>query len=199
MSGRLGDIVDVRLGYQPSGKVESDPNGPFRIIQIKDFDENRQLIEAGITRFNPGEKNLSDFTINERDVLFLARGHKNWAALAAPNLDKTVAVSYFLILRPKVSQLDPAYLAWYLNQPPAQKYLSRLARRGTHIPIVPKSALVDLMIEVPPLPMQYAIANSDREMRKEQELMTQIANKKQELIRAVSLKAIGGAVGKNES
>lgn len=186
----MRDIAEIRLGYQPKGKVIPQPASPYRIIQIKDFDDNPNLATNKLTPFDPDGRSLEQFLIRNGDVLFLARGHRNWAVSIDRDMENVVAVAYFLVLRLLVSSVQPDYLAWYLNQAPAQAYLAAIARRGTHMPVVPKSALADLPVEIPSLEMQQRVVAMNRLARRERQLEKQIAAKREKLVTAVSLNAI---------
>ena len=84
----------------------------------------------------------------------------------------------------------PEYLAWYINQTPAQEYLHNIARRGTHMPIVTLSAFKGLTIEVPDMATQDSIVELSRLMEKERKLRIELQQRRVLLINAVSLKAI---------
>ncbi len=83
----------------------------------------------------------------------------------------------------------PEYLAWYINQAPAQEYLHSSARHGTHMPLVPMSAFKGLEIEIPPLDKQKRIVELSDLVEKEKHLTNSIQEKRARLINAVCLKA----------
>lgn len=88
------------------------------------------------------------------DIVVVARGSQNMATLLgelAPGPPTIVSSSFFLIrTRPEI---HPRFLAWYLNQPPAQQFIAS-ARTSTSSPILQKTRLMDLPIPVPPLARQ---------------------------------------------
>jgi len=189
MKQKIKDIADIQIGYQFRGKVEADPQGTHKVIQIRDFDEQFSLNKENLQTVRL--KGDSDrYLVNKNDVLFLSRGHKNYAIPIIAQLRNTVAASYFFILRIKTSKVLPDYLAWYINQAPAQEYLHNNARRGTHMPLVPLSAFADLTIEIPDIKSQSMIVSLSALMDKEKALLNELQEKRSQLIKAICLKAV---------
>jgi hypothetical protein len=89
-------------------------------------------------------------------VLFMSRGTQNRAWVVERVPDPTIAPVSFYIIRPQ-DGLDGGYLAWYLNQPPAQGEIRQL-RTGAGTPIVQREAFQLLEVLLPPLDMQRDIA-----------------------------------------
>ncbi len=139
MKKKITEITDVQLGYQFRKKIEPVDDGTHRVIQIRDFDECRILHKEELSRVKI-DKPAEHYLINKGDVLFLSRGHRNWAVSISDDCEDTIAVSHFFVLKMRNASVVPEYIAWYINQTPAQKYLHNIARRGTHIPIIPLSA-----------------------------------------------------------
>lgn len=88
----------------------------------------------------------------------------------------------------------PEYLAWYINQPSAQAHI-KAHQRGSYVPLVPKDALNDLEVAVPPIEIQRVIVELERLRVKEEELQKALCERRAELIRAVC----GGLLKSNES
>ncbi len=139
MKKKIKDIAEIQIGYQFRGRMETIPNGTHSVIQIKDFDEFQNLRTTDLNKVNL-KSDTERYTVNKRDILFLARGHRNYAFPIKDVSANTIAASYFFILRLINKDILPEYLAWYIKQAPAQEYLHNIARRGTHMPIVPKSS-----------------------------------------------------------
>ncbi len=105
------------------------------------------------------------------------------------DIENSVAVSHFFILRIRNSDVLPEYLAWYINQAPTQEYLHTNARHGSHMPLVPMSAFKGLKIEVPALESQKKIIELSRLMAMEKKLMTELQDKRSLIINVVCLSA----------
>jgi restriction endonuclease S subunit len=87
------------------------------------------------------------------------------------------------------SAILPAYLGWWLNQPPAQSYIM-MQRTGSTIPFVSVASLAQLEVRIPTLEIQKKILHLEALRQKETYLNSLLLEKKYALIREVSLKAI---------
>jgi len=120
-------------------------------------------------------------------VLFLDRGHR-LDAVAVPELPpNTIATGYSFILRPNLRVMLPEYLAWSLNQPDSRASL-RPFHRGGHIPMVSRSDVEELRIQVPPLDVQRRILTLNNLLDQEHRLFAAIQEKRGLLGQAVSRK-----------
>jgi hypothetical protein len=185
---KIIEIAEIKLGFQFRKKMEPDDNGTHWVIQIRDFDDGRFLHKEGLVRVRLDDP-ADQYFINKGDVLFLARGHKNWAAPIIDDLTKTIVASHFFIIKIKSPAVIPKYLAWYINQAPAQGYLHNIARRGTHMPLIPLSAFVELTVDLPDIETQKRIVELSRLMEKEKQLLSALQGKRSHLINAVCLSA----------
>lgn len=188
MKLKIKDIADIQIGYQFRKKIEPVTDGTHAIIQMRDFDDNNELNFIELSRVKLAE--VPDrYLVNKNDVLFLSRGHSNFAFAITDPLESTIAASYFFILRVKTDKVLPEYLAWCINQFPAQKYLHSSARRGTHMPLVPKSAFENLKVHVPDIKTQKSIVELNRLLDRENELIRKLQEKRTLLIGSLSIKA----------
>lgn len=186
MQMKISEIADIQLGYQFRKKIEPDDDGTHRVIQIRDFDEHHVLLKQQLSCVRI-DTPVDKYLICKGDVLFLSRGHRNWAVAIADDLEATVAASHFFVVRPKQSNVLSEYLAWYINQAPAQEYLHTNARRGTHMPLIPLSAFVGLKVDMPDIETQRKIVELSRLMEKEKKLLAVLQAKRALLINAVCL------------
>ena len=93
---------------------------------------------------------LSDrYLVQAGDVIFRPRGDRNTAAiLDARFREPAVVLIPLFILRPKRHTVLPEFLAWAINQPPAQRHFDRVAR-GTNMRMVLRPGLENLEIDLP--------------------------------------------------
>ena len=179
MREKLKNLAVIRAGYQFRGRVQHDPNGKVRVLQIRDFTEDRTLRLDDLVRVNlPAEATASE--VKSGDVLFLSRGHKLWATTIEADLPSAVASGYFFIVRPHPT-VRPRYLAWYMGQSEFQSAL-RPVHRGSHIPLVSRVDFEELEIEVPPVEVQDRIVALDGLAKREQSLIRTIAEKRASLV-----------------
>lgn len=188
MKTHVADIADINIGYQFRAKIEPAADGAYPVIQIRDFDEHRFLNTDGLMRVEI-DKPAEQYQIRRGDVLFLSRGHRNWAAPIVHDLNNAIAVSHFFVLKIKSADVLPEYLAWYINQAPAQEYLHSNARHGTHMPLVPMSAFKGLTVEIPSVETQKKIVELHKLMEKEKKLLIELEGKRSRLISEACLKA----------
>ena len=187
MKRRLRSIADIRLGYQFRGRVEDDPAGTHRLIQIRDFDEAKTLDASNLARVMP-KRDPEPTLARPGDVLFLSRGHHLWATtLEAPPTGAIIS-GYFLIVRPTEGGVLSGYLAWYLNQAPFQRALREFVR-GSHMPLVSLRDFRELTVQVPPVATQEAIVALDELHRREADLRQQIDQKRSMMVNAICLRA----------
>lgn len=186
---RIGEIANIQSGHQFREKVETDPLGTMGVIQIKDIPDRRRLTPETIDRI-VFEKTHDAYRVYPGDVLFLSRGHKQFAVAIEHDLGDTIATGYFYIVRLRTAQIRPDFLAWYLNQPPMQDQFKQLAK-GTHMPFVSIAEFRELDIPIPPLPVQEHIVALAALADEEQAILAQIAEKRAHLIQSTCLTAAG--------
>jgi restriction endonuclease S subunit len=188
MTTTISNIAEVQIGYQPKGSVQPNPNGTHRLIQVKDIRDDRTLNAIDIYRIMP-ERDPDRYLVTRGDVLFLARGWRNYAVAIRDELQNTLAAGTFYIARIKTVNLLPEYLAWYINQPRTQAIL-KPRTQATNIPLVTKSVFETLEIDIPPLSVQRAIVELDYLAKKEQALLARLVNKRRQLVFAICMNAI---------
>ena len=93
------------------------------------------------------------------------------------------------VLRPDERVL-PEFLAWYINQRPAQRYIEEHST-GTSASLINLEAMKRLPVEAPPAETQARITKIHQLSLREKELMEAIQNKRRELIEMALLKTIG--------
>src|SRR5690606_7597555 len=79
------------------------------------------------------------------DVLFAAKGSKNFAAVYEEHNPPAVASTSFFVIQLTVDSVHPAYLAWLLNSTAVQTLLKSQAI-GTSLPSISKEVLMSLEI-----------------------------------------------------
>lgn len=173
-TAKIRDLAQIRAGYQTRKAVKEIPSGSHFLIQIRDFNEDRTLLNTrDLARVEPGPINEQQ-VLREGDVLFLAKGARNFAVVASGLPKPVLASSYFFILRPG-RRIDPGYLVWFLNLDTTKKLLSRQAGTSAHMPVVRREVLEDLELPLPDLETQRKVVELDRLMRRQQQLLSELA------------------------
>jgi restriction endonuclease S subunit len=186
MNRRIASLVEVRVGYQFRGKVVPDPGGNVRVIQIKDIDANRRVRLDDLVRVQLDRPD--SYRTQAGDILFLARGHRQYAVVLADPIEDAVATGYFYILRPKSSKVLPEYLAWCINQDEFQDAMRPFAQ-GTHMPLVSRADFQELAVPIPSLETQGRIVRLDELLAEERRLMAEIQARRAALVHAASHRA----------
>ena len=176
MKIKLKKIASVSMGYPFRAKLEVDPDGNVAVIQMKDIDEHSRLEVSGLVPVSlPEVKEIHRVT--KGDVLFRSRGRVNTATLVSDEVGEVIAAAPLLRIRAKDVRVLSEYLAWYINQPLAQNYLSSQVA-GTISKMINKKAVEDLEIELPPIEQQKRIVAIAQLAEREQELLGQLAEKR---------------------
>ena len=186
----LSEIAKIQVGYQARGKVEENLDGNFIIIRSQDFDNNGKLnIDQAMHFFPSFNIDPKNYLIANGDILVQARGQNHLAYLIDKEVINTVASNSFYIIRIRNNaNVDPSYLAWWINQSKVQGYFEREQGLST-IPFISKNVLLKTEIVVPTISIQKRIGELIILWKKEQELLQQLTEKKEILIQEVALKA----------
>lgn len=176
----LEQLSEIKSGYLFKEGIFPDKNGSIRVIQLKDVSE----VGLGDSHFFqkvelPNSESM-DF-VNPGDVLFKAKTNRPVAAVVGEDLGRTIVTAHFFVLRIQDRQILPAYLAWYLNQRPAQTYFGKYAG-GTRVRVINKQVLGGLKIVIPSIEAQKKIKRIHELRMKELELAQTIHEKKSKLI-----------------
>ncbi|MEO1430285.1 MAG: restriction endonuclease subunit S [Cyanobacteria bacterium J06633_8] len=172
---KLKNIASIRLGYPFRTKIERNPEGTVGVIQMKDIDDYNCLDLSDVykVQLDDAEKHL----LHQHDILFCSRGVSKTTALVTEDIKPYVAALSLMVIRVKSKKVDPAYLVSYLNQPYGQYQISRISE-GTSLSMVSKSALENLVINLPSLEKQKLIAEISALSQREQQIMEKLAQKR---------------------
>lgn len=177
----LKNIAHIQTGVFRKPYQEGD----VKYLQAKHFNESGKLISPKyriqtIKRESVLEKH---FLLNN-DILFAAKGDKNFAFLYQQELGTATASSTFFVIRIYNSNVLPEYVVWYLNHSNTQHYL-KVQAKGSALPSVTKKSLGDLKISVPALEKQRKILALNELIEKENALTQKIIEKKTALFQNV--------------
>jgi hypothetical protein len=190
---RLSELTRVDTGYHFRGSVEADPSGEFRVLQARDIDEYHRFDPEALTRVSlPGAADAC--RINLGDVLFLARGAKQYAVPVLKPVESTVVPNHFFLLRPRRSDVLAGYLAWYLNQAPAQAALRGMTQ-GSNVPYITKTQLGKIEVPLPDPTVQELISAVSNLLQHEQRLTAALVREREQLATALCLRAIDSVGG----
>tara|TARA_R110002110_G_scaffold146175_5_gene335963 strand:- start:1498 stop:2103 length:606 start_codon:yes stop_codon:yes gene_type:complete len=181
-SVRIADICSVQSGFTARGRLEFDQEAGRLAIQLRDLSLAEAGDQAQLPLFAFSDP-VARYLVGSGDVLFRSRGEQNTAHVVGAGIkDKAVAVLPLLVLRPDLRRVFPHYLAWVINQGPAQAQLDRAAR-GSAMRMIPKPALEALEIPLPDAETQAAIIVMDNLAAEEQRLTERLGSLRRQLWR----------------
>lgn len=178
---RLADACTIHTGYTARGRLEPAAAGGVLAIQLRDISPEGIVDPERLTRVQL-EGLAERYFVRTGDVVFRSRGERNTASALDERLQEpALAVLPLMVLRPKRDVVTPEYLAWAINQPPAQRHFDSAAR-GTNIRMIPRSSLDDLELDVPDIETQGKIVVVDALAERERELAQLAADTRRKMI-----------------
>jgi len=165
---KLKNIASIRTGVL--GKATSEGN--IKYIQVRDFDsvgkKNTEIFEE-INGISIKDRHF----LKKGDVLFSAKGTKNFASEVDISMLPAVASTSMFIISVNDNIVLPEYLTWYLNQPKVISYLKRKAK-GTSMPSISKKDLGELEIAIPRIKVQDTILKIEALRKKKRKIVQRI-------------------------
>lgn len=177
----LSTIATIFSGLALRESVDRLPQGPVRMVQMRDVDVDRGVSWAtALSVALPGKRTRD--SLRPDDILFTARGQRNAAVALNVVPAPAVCAGNLFVIRPHdPRQCLPAYVAWYINQRPAQGYFQHSAT-GTNILNIRRDVIAQLEIPIPAIAHQWAIVNLDAAARHERRILQRLmANRDEEM------------------
>nr|WP_248279374.1 restriction endonuclease subunit S [Xanthomonas campestris] len=149
------------MGHPFRGSIPEVAGGSVRVVQIRDVARAGLYTYDALVATEVEGRKQPDWLLDQ-DIVFIARGASTFAALAQAPPPRTLCSPHIYVIRVKAPQrLLPAFLAWQLNQPPAQRYLRQSAEGSSQLSI--RRTVLDMVpIRLPPLQLQHAAIALER-------------------------------------
>jgi hypothetical protein len=180
----LSQICSILTGYTARGRLDPAEHGGVLALQLRDILPGGSIASDSLTRIQI-DGVPERYLVRAGDVVFRSRGERNTAAVVDESIiEPAMVVLPLMILRPNTQLLSGAYLAWAINQEPAQRYFE-VAAQGTSLRMVSRSSLEALTIAVPDFQTQQRILQIDALAERERELAQQLNLKRHEMIHRV--------------
>ena len=171
----LTECAEVLPGFSIAGRMEHNPEGTHQVMVT------RHLRDGVPYRFEARDelrivprRDTARYEVRGGDAVFMSRGTRNLAWAMADVPEPTIVPVSFYILRPR-ADVEPRYLAWYLNQRPAQAAIDQI-RTGAGTPIVQRAAFERLEVVVPRLEVQRGIADLAELQARERDLCARLSH-----------------------
>jgi Type I restriction modification DNA specificity domain len=168
LNKKIADIATIQTGVF----AQTIKNGAGVYLQARHFDETGTLntmLHADLEARYLTPRHL----LSPGDVLFSAKGTRNFAAVFTEGNPPAVASTSFFVIRLLQAQVLPGYLAWYLNHANTQKKLKSSAM-GTSIVSISKTVLEKLEIPIPAIDRQHLVLKIDGLQKTKKVLKQQI-------------------------
>lgn len=184
----LSELAFLLPGHPFRGAIKPVPAGEARVVQMRDVSPSGEIAWFDMVRTNLTGRREPDW-VAAGDILFVARGQRLFAVYVDEAPYQAVPANQFIhlrLMREAEGQVLPEFLAWQINQPPAQRYLQGVAT-GTHLPSVSKSALSKLPITVPQsIEVQERVVRLDRLVQDEARAYQALIQNRRDLMSAVA-------------
>jgi len=178
---KLSELCSVQSGLTLRNGLGPPTVSGMLVVQPSDITDEGELAIGRSSRMANTDIRAHHL-IQPGDVLFKSRGAHNSAWSSGEGIDEpAVALMPLFVLRPTSSALDANYLAWFINQLPAQQQLAQGAT-GTTVRTINKPVLMDLEVKLPPLRVQRKIAELAALDRIERNLVDRLANLRHQVI-----------------
>lgn len=180
---RLTDLADIYAGYLFTKGIQPDPTSFYSVLQLKDIKESGD-INIPTLRVSIQSTPKSKYFLKQDDVLFSAKVRLQAIHVKQP-IKNIIVSSHFFLIRPKTKLADSRYLSWFLNQPPAKKFLAKHTE-GTSVLGVKLKNLSELPVIIIPEEKRNALLTLD-ELRHQHQTLTKVLDDKvKQLINSIS-------------
>lgn len=183
----LRSLVDIRVGHSFRTRIENEPAGDIRVLQIRDIKGSDEIRTDSLPRMTWQGSDMPPL-LKSGDVVMPARGDRYDAGLIR-SPEPMIASGQLYILHPRNAGLTSDYLCWFLNQAEAHNYILK-NRAGTGIPSLNRSVLGDLSVPVPPLDVQHKITELNEVWTREQAVTMQLLANRQQILDGIFNKLV---------
>jgi restriction endonuclease S subunit len=186
----LHQIAAVRNGYPFRSGLVPSAKGNIRVIQMKDVAESGKLKDSDLTLVQLSEVDARHL-VKTNDIVIKTRGNSNKCVLVNQANGDVIAAAPLFVISVTSNIVLPEYLAWYMNQSSAQKYMAGHAR-GTSIAMVGIHTVEHLPVTIIPVELQRKIVELSELMEREHSLYQQLANRRWQYISKMLLNIVEG-------
>ncbi|HRE41423.1 MAG TPA: restriction endonuclease subunit S [Ignavibacteria bacterium] len=169
---KLSELFSIMTGLN----LRPEKNGDIIYLQSQNFDENgilKSKLMPEVSRMNVNEQ----YILRPDDIIFAAKGSKNFAALFEKRNDPAVPSTTFFILRKKSHNvnLKSEFVVWYLNQTQTQIKLKKYIT-GSSIQSLTKKELGNIYISIPEFKIQELILKIETKIKELNQLNSKLTN-----------------------
>ena len=186
MRVKLDDIAIVRTGLvvaRKKAQLDSVEKVEYSQVSLRCFGSGIKLDHLHTDAFVSAHKIDTKYFTQEGDILVRLRSPS--LALYIEKEDEGLLINSLLsVIRVNKQNVDAKYIAYYINSKSAKRLLI-LDTQSTAIPMVRNKDLENLEIVLPPLKEQQRLVSYLDTAQKEQDLLQQLINEKQQLSQTI--------------
>jgi hypothetical protein len=183
---RLADVARISSGYPLRSSVELLEPGDVHFLQIKNLSLETEISWEQVPQVSLPSKREPVWLTND-DVVFTSRGTRTLAyPLAATPKKSVCAPQFFVLSLENPGKILPEFLAWQINQKPAQDYLQRAAT-GDYIQNIRREVIENLPVVVPPIPQQRLIVKFWRASQRERFALNQLIENRTNQLEVIAI------------
>jgi len=173
------------MGYSFRAGIHALPAaGPVGVIQTRDLGD---VVVADATEWAHVEMEPSEtHLVRQGDIAFRSRGDSFSSAIVHEVPEIAVLAAPLLRIRVTDTRVLPAYLNWFINQPPAQAHFAKSAEGGS-VKMINKTALENLEVDAPSLERQEAIVALAALATRERHLVTALGKRRTQFLSEVMM------------
>ncbi len=187
---KLAELATISAGHPFRGKILEKSGSGIRAVQMKDISIEQGVRWNSVVETELAGKKQPDWLMSE-DILFAARGSRNYAVLIDQVMGQVVSAPHFYILRVNEQSLLPEFLVWQLNQKPLQNYFDRAAQ-GSFTKSIKRAILEGAEITVPSLEKQKQILGLHKTLLQEKNLYAQLSINAGKLMNSIANELVAG-------
>ena len=150
----IGSVAEVFRGKSVTKK---DPAGNIGVVNISNIGEY-DIDYAGLDHMQEEERKVSNYLLQDGDVLLPARGTAIRTAVFHEQGYSCIASSNLIVIRPDPKKLNSTYLKVFLDSPVGNKIISG-AQQGMTVMNISYKDLRVLEVPIPTMEKQQAVAN----------------------------------------
>jgi len=191
MKKTLTELAVIKAGHPFRGKIEEIKDGNVYAIQIRDLDDFGHIKDwMKVVRTEIAGRKLPDW-LEPGDVLFAARGQRNFAVCVNDAPSRTVCGPHFFQIHVRDKhQLLPEFLTWVLNQKPAQRYFEQSAEGSAQLSIR-KAVLENIQITIPCLATQQSVVALDQATIREKRILKALIENRDKEMQFIAQEILG--------
>lgn len=174
----------MAAGHPLRSAVDDLPTGDTGVIQMRNVDPETGIDWLSVARVElPRARRIE--LLDSGDVIFSTRGARTYAVALDEVPFRAVCSPHFFVLRIRGPAVVPEFLAWQINQAPAQEYLRREAT-GSRILNIRREVIERLEIVIPSRERQTAIVAFAEAAAREKRLLVGLIENRQQQINALA-------------